>query len=82
MGKNKRTWILHVVSHITRLKGGTKMYVQELLDILNNKEEIPNPEVAELCFFLTQGEDESDLKLVHIGAFDISTDVTVGFEID
>lgn len=58
------------------------MFVQELLDILNNKEEIPRPEVAELCFYLKEGEDEADLKLVSIGAFDISTDVTVGFELE
>lgn len=55
--------------------------VQKLLDILNNREEIPNPEVAELCFYLTDEDgNEFDLELTRVGAFDISTDITVGFK--
>jgi hypothetical protein len=57
--------------------------VKELMDILNNKQEIPRPEDAELCFYFT-GEDgeEIELKLKSVGAFSISTDITFGFEKD
>ena len=58
------------------------MYVQELLDILNNKEEIPDPKLAELCFYLTDEDgNEKDLNLDTVGAFDICRDVTVGFKV-
>jgi hypothetical protein len=53
-----------------------------LLDVLNNRDEIPDPSKAELCFYL-EGEnyqDEPSLKLASIGAFDISTDITMGFK--
>jgi len=33
--------------------------VQELLEILNNRDEIPSPEYAELCFYLTKSARES-----------------------
>lgn len=54
--------------------------VQDLLDILNNKDEIPKPENAELCFYLTDKDGkEIGLELKSVGAFAISTDITVGF---
>ena len=57
------------------------MFVQELLDILNNTEEIPDPSIAELCFYITDKDgNEKDLDLDTIGAFDISRDVTVEFK--
>jgi len=57
------------------------MYVQELLDILNNREEIPDPEIAELCFFVEdENRNEVELELCHVGAFTISTDITIGFK--
>lgn len=59
------------------------MTVQELQDILNNKYEIPKPELAELCFYYTDEEGrEIPLKLDRIGAFDISTDITFHFTED
>ena len=59
------------------------MTVKELLDILNNRYEIPKPEVADICFYLKDEDGETiDLKLVGIGAFDISTDITFTFEVD
>jgi hypothetical protein len=57
------------------------MTVKELMDILNNKEEIPRPENAELCFyFKKENGDCIDIKLTGIGAFSISTDITFTFE--
>ena len=57
------------------------MTVQELLNILNNKKEIPKPENAEICFYLLkENGDEVDLQINGIGAFDISTDVTISFK--
>ena len=57
------------------------MTVQELLDILNNKKEIPNPENAELCFyFKEENGDCVDAKIASIAAFTISTDITFTFE--
>lgn len=59
------------------------MNIQELLDILNNKHEIPSPEHAELCFYFKKDDDsEITLKLDSIGAFNISTDITFTFSED
>jgi hypothetical protein len=59
------------------------MTVQELQDILNNKYEIPKPELAELCFYyIDDNGKEIPLKLDSIGAFDISTDITFIFSED
>ena len=56
--------------------------VKELQDILNNKEEIPKPEFAEMCFYVQDKEGNcTDLELVSIGAFDISPDITMRFKI-
>ncbi len=45
--------------------------VQDLLDILNNTHEIPNPELADLCFYYTDENGKViDLHLDGIGAFD------------
>lgn len=56
------------------------MTVQKLLDILNNKYEIPDPAKAELCFYYTDNTGkEINLKLDRMGAFSISTDITIGF---
>ena len=56
------------------------MTVQELLNVLNNKYEIPDPTKAELCFYYTDKEGkEINLKLNRMGAFSISTDITIGF---
>lgn len=56
------------------------MTVKELLSILNNKDEIPSPEHAEIFFYFTNesGEDV-DLELDSVGAFNISTDITFTF---
>jgi hypothetical protein len=55
--------------------------VKELMDILNNKEEIPNPENAELCFYLTDKNGETiDIELKSMGAFSISSDITMEFK--
>lgn len=54
------------------------MTAQDMLDVLNNRDEIPDPSKAHLDFYLV--DEDSSLKLVHIGAFDISSDVTMGFE--
>jgi hypothetical protein len=52
------------------------MTVQELMDILNNKKEIPNPKKAELYFYLTKNDGETVLlELSNMSAFDISTDI-------
>lgn len=57
--------------------------VQDLLDILNNTHEIPNPELADLCFYYTDENGKViDLHLDGIGAFDISTDITFHFSED
>lgn len=57
--------------------------VQDLLDILNNTYEIPKPELAELCFYyVDENENVIDLHLDGIGAFDISTDITFHFSED
>jgi hypothetical protein len=60
------------------------MTVQEMLDVLNNRDEIPDPSKAELCFYLEGKDykDEPSLRLTSIGAFDISTDITVGFKFE
>jgi hypothetical protein len=56
------------------------MKVKELMNILNNMEEIPRPEVAELCFYYEdENGKEIDLKIKSIGAFDISSDITFTF---
>jgi hypothetical protein len=55
--------------------------IQDLLDVLNNPHEIPRPDLAELCFYLEkENGEEVCLKLINIGAFDISTDVTFTFK--
>lgn len=57
--------------------------VQDLLDILNNTHEIPNPELSDLCFYYTDKNGKViDLHLDRIGAFDISTDITFHFSED
>ena len=57
--------------------------VQDLLDILNNTHEIPNPELSDLCFYYTDKNGKViDLQLDGIGAFDISTDITFHFSED
>ncbi len=54
--------------------------IQDLLNVLNNPREIPRPDVAEICFYLEkENGEEICLKLVSIGAFDISTDITFTF---
>jgi hypothetical protein len=59
------------------------MTVKDLMDILKNKQEIPRPEDAELCFYFTNEDGETiDLKLKSVGAFSFSTDITIGFEKD
>ena len=56
------------------------MTVAELLELFNNKYEIPEPELAELCFYFEdKNGEEIDLKVKRIGAFDISTDITITF---
>jgi len=56
------------------------MTAQDLLDILNDKYEIPRPELANLCFYYTDDNNkEIILKIDSIGAFDISTDITFQF---
>lgn len=58
-----------------------RLTVQKLFDILSDKEEVPYPERAELCFYLKkENGDEVDLELVSIGAFSISTDITMTFK--
>ena len=56
------------------------MTVSDLQNMLNNKYEIPRPELAEICFYFEDEDgNEIDLKLQGIGAFDISTDITFTF---
>ena len=56
------------------------MTVEELINILSNKKEIPHPERAELCFYFTDENGETiDIELKSIGAFAISTDITMEF---
>lgn len=57
------------------------MTVQELINILSNKKEVPYPDKSEICFYFIDGngEESFDLKIKSIGAFSISTDVTMGF---
>ena len=58
------------------------MFVQELLDILNNKQEIPNPSKSELLFYVTNENEETiELNLDDIIAFDISSDIEFIFKL-
>ena len=55
----------------------------QLIGVLTDKHEVPDPECADLCFYLEdKNGDVHDLKLKGIGAFDISTDITFTFEVD
>ena len=55
----------------------------QLIGVLTDKHEVPDPEWADLCFYLEdKNGDVHDLKLKGIGAFDISTDITFTFEVD
>ena len=57
--------------------------VAQLVEVLSDKYEVPDPDQAELCFYLEdENGDVHDLKLKEIGAFDISTDITFTFEVD
>ena len=57
--------------------------VAQLIEVLSDKHEVPDPKQAELCFYLEdKSGDVHDLRLKAIGAFDISTDITFTFEID
>lgn len=60
------------------------MTAQELLDILNNKDEVPKPENAKLYFYLIdKGGNEISLKLTAIGMFPASTNkLTVYYEME
>ena len=58
------------------------MFVQELLDILNNKQEIPNPSKSELLFYVTNENEETiELNLDDIIAFDINSDIEFIFKL-
>lgn len=53
------------------------------MNVLNDRYEIPRPEIAELCFYLKEENGgETVLKLERIAAFDISTDVAFHFSVD
>jgi len=55
----------------------------QLIEVLTDKHEVPDPEYAELCFYLEdENGEEHDLELKSIGAFDISTDITFTFDIN
>ena len=74
-----RRWIERRKKYIQGVK--EKMTVKELIDILNDKKNVPNPEVSELCFYLDKENGETvNLELKRIGAFSISTDITFEFE--
>ena len=56
------------------------MTVLDLLNVLNNKYEIHDPSKDELCFYFTgKNGEEINLKINHISAFNISTDINIGF---
>ena len=58
------------------------MKIQELLDILLDKKEVPDPKNAPITFHLIDGNNYDDLKVVRIKGWSYCSDINVELERD
>jgi len=57
------------------------MTIKQLIEILNNKKEIPSPEKAPISFYLyLQNGEEIELNLDSLSAFNVAYDICFNFK--